>query len=62
MSLADSFRRVIETADPQANSPITIDNSKVKVLADWGRHACDELDRLQAEIEVLRRKNEHGRN
>ena len=44
-----SFRRIINTADPAANSKITEDNKTVKVLADWGRIACDVIDQLEAE-------------
>lgn len=40
----DAFRRVIDMCDPQANSLISKDNPPVvKILADWGRKACDEL-------------------
>ena len=51
---SDSFRRVIRTADPAPNSAISsVENASIKVLADYGRHACNFLDQLCAEIEVL---------
>ncbi len=48
---ADSLRKVVNMADPQANSPIAIANKNLKVLADWTRKACVEIDKLQAELE-----------
>ena len=50
---SDSFRRVISTAYPAPNSAISMENAFIKVLADYGRHACNIIDQLCAEIEVL---------
>lgn len=50
-SFADSFRAVIAMIDPQANSLMSKDMPPtVKLLADWSRKACDELDSIQAEL------------
>lgn len=50
-SFAESFRRVIDIADPMANSLMSKDNPpSVKILADWGRKACDELAVYREEI------------
>ncbi|KKL07422.1 hypothetical protein LCGC14_2586180 [marine sediment metagenome] len=47
------FRRVIDTADPFANSPMVNKNTVVKVLADWGRKACAEIEHLGAYAQHL---------
>jgi len=44
--LQDAFRRVIAKIDPIANSPMTDENMEIKMLADWGRKACDKIDEL----------------
>lgn len=46
---AASYRRIINTADPMANSKIDRQNAPIKILADYGRKACDMLDRLERE-------------
>ena len=51
--LAEAFRRIINVADPKANSPITENNRIIKILADWGRTACYEIDKLQAKVDKL---------
>jgi len=52
---ADCFRKVINLADPKANSLMSKDNPPaVKILADWGRNACDKYEQLQAENERLK--------
>ena len=45
--LQDAFRRVIAKIDPIANSPMTDENMEIKMLADWGRKACDKIDELE---------------
>ena len=42
---AKCFRKVIASIDPIANNPMTDTNIPIKVLADWGRRACDTLAR-----------------
>lgn len=42
---AECFRRVIATIDPYANSRMTKDTVQIKLLADWGRKACGELEK-----------------
>ncbi len=49
---AESFKTVIGIADPFSNSVITSRNKRWKVLADWGRKACKEIEQLEAEIET----------
>ncbi len=44
MKFQDAFRKIIAEYDPVANSKTTHENVVVKMLADWGRHACDKLD------------------
>lgn len=45
LTLAQAFREAIDMVDPQANSLMSKDNPpSVKILADWGRKACDELE------------------
>ena len=58
-TFSESFGRVIDVADPKANSPITENNKMVKALADWGRMACREIDKLQAEIDQLKTNHEN---
>ncbi len=51
VSFVDSFRKVITMIDPQANSSMSKDMPPpVKIFADWGRKACDELEQLQADL------------
>lgn len=43
-AFVEAFRKVIATIDPQANSLMSKDMPPaVKILADWGRKACDKL-------------------
>lgn len=52
VSFVDSFREVITMFDPQANSLMSKDMPpSVKILADWGRKACNEIDTLRAELD-----------
>lgn len=56
----DAFRKVINTFDPIANSPLTGENTPTKILADWARKACQLMDNSDsldciAEIERLRK-------
>jgi len=53
MGFADVFRRVIAIIDPYPNSKITQENKGIKVLADWGRKACDEFDQRHGDKELL---------
>ncbi len=68
MMQAKCFRKVISNIDPVANSPMTDTNIPIKVLADWGRNACDtiarqdlsaciaEIERLQALVKTAHRE------
>ncbi len=50
----DCFREVINTADPIANSLMSKDMPPaVKILADWGRKACNEIDSKNKIIDDL---------
>jgi len=49
-----AFKKAINIADPRANSSIGKDDPMVKILADWGRTACDKMDKLQSENERLK--------
>jgi len=47
-TFVDSFRRVINAIDPIANKgPVT----DTKIVCDWARKACFEIDQLQAQLE-----------
>ncbi len=60
VSFVDSFRKVITMLDPQANSLMSKDMPPtVKILADWGRKACDEVEQLQAKLAKAKAENEH---
>lgn len=39
-----AFRKLINMFDPIANSKLTKENTPMKMLADWGRKACDLMD------------------
>ena len=61
----ESFRKVIDTIDPQANSLMSKDDPPVvKILADWGRNACDKIEQLHTENdrlkEALAEKGKYG--
>lgn len=43
-TFAETFRKVINRVDPVANSAMTQENTPIKLIADWGRKACDELE------------------
>ena len=51
ISFVDAFRKVIAMIDPQANSVMSKDMPPtLKILADWSRKACDEIDTLKAAL------------
>lgn len=45
MDFIEAFRKVIDNVDPVANSKMTHDNTPIKVLADWARMACKEIEK-----------------
>lgn len=48
-----AFRGLLEYFDRFANSQITENNKEVKILADWGRTACDRIDKLEEALEQI---------
>ncbi len=51
----NSFRGVINQVDPISNSLMSKDNDpSIKILADWGRKACGEIDQLQTKNKRLK--------
>lgn len=44
-SFIESFKKIINMVDPVANSKITAENTNIKILADWSRKACIELEK-----------------
>lgn len=58
--LSECFRKVINSFDPVANSTMTEETLPVKILADWGRKACDVLEKSDSSAcldEIERRGN-----
>ena len=57
-----AFREVIEAAYPTPDSKDTPDTTIVKMLCDWGRQSCDELDKISRQRDLLLEASKEAMN
>ncbi len=57
VSFVAAFTKVIAMVDPQANSLMSKDMPPAaKILADWSRKACDEIEQLQSQLTAAKKR------
>jgi len=49
-----SFRKILEAYDSVPNSKMTHESLPAKILADWGRKSCDEIEVLAQQNAEMR--------